>query len=40
MMGYRDMRLYGTLVDGVSLRRVIGAEVDVFETLEVVNGWH
>jgi L-fucose isomerase-like protein len=36
MMGYRDMRLYGTLVDGVSLRRVIGAEVDVFETLEVV----
>jgi len=36
MMGYRDMRLYGTLVDGVSLRGVIGAEVDVFETLEVV----
>lgn len=36
MMGYRDMRLYGTLVDGVSLRRVVGAEVDVFETLEVV----
>ncbi len=36
MMGYRDMRLYGTLVDGVSLRRVIGAEVDIFELLEVV----
>ncbi|MGW8251453.1 MAG: hypothetical protein ACWGO1_12480, partial [Anaerolineales bacterium] len=36
MMGYRDMRLYATLVDGVSLRRVIGAEVDVFEMLEVV----
>jgi L-fucose isomerase-like protein len=36
MMGYRDMRLYGTLVDGVSLRRVVGAEVDVFETLEIV----
>jgi L-fucose isomerase-like protein len=36
MMGYRDMRLYNTLVDGVSLRRVIGAEVDVFELLEVV----
>jgi L-fucose isomerase-like protein len=36
MMGYRDMRLYGTLVDGVSLRRVVGAEVDVFEMLEVV----
>jgi L-fucose isomerase-like protein len=36
MMGYRDMRLYGTLVDGVSLRRVIGAEVDVFEMLEII----
>jgi L-fucose isomerase-like protein len=36
MMGYRDMRLYGTLVDGVSLRRVVGAEIDVFEMLEVV----
>jgi L-fucose isomerase-like protein len=36
MMGYRDMRLYGTLVDGVSLRRVVGPEVDVFEMLEVV----
>lgn len=36
MMGYRDMRLYGTLVDGVSLRRVVGAEVDIFEMLEVV----
>ena len=24
MMGYRDMRLYATLVDGVSLRRVVG----------------
>jgi L-fucose isomerase-like protein len=38
MMGYRDMRLYATLVDGVSLRRVVGAEVDVFETLEIVQG--
>jgi len=36
MMGYRDMRLYGTLIDAVSLRRVVGAEVDVFEMLEVV----
>ena len=36
MMGYRDMRLYGTLVDGVSLRRLVGAEVDAFEMLEVV----
>jgi len=36
MMGYRDMRLYGTLADGVSLRRVVGAEIDSFEMLEVV----
>ncbi|MGW8144605.1 MAG: hypothetical protein ACWGN2_09435, partial [Anaerolineales bacterium] len=36
MMGYRDMRLYATLVDGVSLRRVVGTEVDIFEMLEVV----
>lgn len=35
MMGYRDMNLYGTQVDGVSLRRVIGPEVEVFDTLEV-----
>ena len=35
MMGYRDMKLYATLVDGVSLRRVVGAEVEAFETLEV-----
>jgi L-fucose isomerase-like protein len=36
MMGYRDMNLYGTLVDGVSLRRLIGPEVEVFDTLEIV----
>ncbi len=36
MMGYRDMNLYGTLVDGVSLRRVVGPEVEVFDTLEIV----
>lgn len=35
MMGYRDMNLYGTQVDGVSLRRVLGPEVEVFETLEI-----
>jgi L-fucose isomerase-like protein len=35
LMGYRDMKLYATLVDGVSLRRVIGVEVEAFETLEV-----
>jgi len=36
MMGYRDMHLYATLVDGVSLRRVVGPEVEVFEMLEIV----
>jgi L-fucose isomerase-like protein len=36
MMGYRDMNLYATLLDGVSLRRVVGPEVEVFETLEIV----
>ncbi len=35
-MGYRDMHLYGTLVDGVSLRRVVGPEVESFDTLEIV----
>jgi len=36
MMGYRDMRLYGTLYDGVSLRGKIGTEVEFFEMLEIV----
>ncbi len=36
MMGYRDMKLHATLVDGLSLRRVIGTEVEVFEMLEIV----
>jgi L-fucose isomerase-like protein len=35
-MGYRDMTLYATLVDGVSLRRVIGPDIEVFQMLEVV----
>lgn len=37
-MGYRDMRLYGTQHDGVSLRGVIGPEVESFEMLEMVQG--
>ncbi len=36
MMGYRDMNLYGTLHDGVSLRAKIGPEIEVFEMLEMV----
>jgi len=36
LMGFRDMRLYGTLHDGVSLRRVVGPDVEAFEMLEMV----
>lgn len=35
-MGCRDMRLYGTMFDGVSLRSRIGIEVEFFEMLEMV----
>ena len=35
MMGFRDMNLYATLYDGVSLRSTIGTEVEVFEMLEM-----
>jgi len=34
-VGHRDMKLYATLVDGVSLRRVIGVEVESIELLEI-----
>lgn len=36
MMGYRDMKLHATLMDAISLRRVIGTEIEIFETLEIV----
>jgi len=36
MAGYRDMRLYGTLYDGASLKRVTGVEIETFEMLELV----
>jgi L-fucose isomerase-like protein len=36
MMGYRDMNLYGTLYDGVSLKATLGVEIEFFEMLEVV----
>jgi L-fucose isomerase-like protein len=36
MMGFRDMNLHTTLYDGMSLRRKIGPEVEVFEMLEIV----
>ena len=36
MMSYRDMKLYGTMYNGISLRREIGVEVEHFEMLEIV----
>ncbi|TSA29462.1 MAG: hypothetical protein D4R65_15145 [Verrucomicrobiaceae bacterium] len=36
MMGYRDMNLYATLCDGVSLKKALGVEIEVFEMLEMV----
>ncbi len=35
MAGYRDMNLYGTLYDGVSLKKKTGVEIETFEMLEV-----
>lgn len=35
MMGYRDMNLYGTLFEGVSLKSKIGPEIEIFEMLEI-----
>lgn len=35
MAGYRDMRLYGTLYDGVSLKSKIGPEIEHFDLLEI-----
>jgi L-fucose isomerase-like protein len=35
MAGYRDMRLYGTLYDGTSLKGQIGPEIEHFDLLEL-----
>lgn len=35
MAGYRDMNLYGTLYDGVSLKKKTGIEIETFEMLEM-----
>jgi L-fucose isomerase-like protein len=35
-MGYRDMNLYGTMFDGVSLRARIGIEMEFMEMLEMI----
>lgn len=37
MAGYRDMQLYGTIYDAVSLKAKIGAEIEHFELLEIAN---
>lgn len=36
MMGFRDMKLYNTLYDGLSLKSRIGPEVEFFEMLEML----
>jgi L-fucose isomerase-like protein len=36
MMGFRDMGLYNTLYEGISLKSRIGTEVDFFEMLEML----
>lgn len=35
MSGYRDMRLYGTLYDGMLLKRKVGAEIEHFDLQEI-----
>ena len=35
MAGYRDMNLYGTLYDGLSLKQKTGVEIETFEMLEI-----
>ncbi len=35
MAGYRDMNLYGTLFDGLSLKKATGIEIETFEMLEI-----
>ncbi len=35
MAGYRDMNLYGTLYDGMSLKNKTGVEIETFEMLEI-----
>lgn len=35
MAGYRDMNLYGTLYDGMSLKKTTGIEIETFEMLDI-----
>ncbi|NTV84471.1 MAG: hypothetical protein HGA23_09260, partial [Bacteroidales bacterium] len=36
MMGFRDMKLYNTLYEGLSLKEKIGTEIEFFEMLEML----
>ena len=36
MMGFRDMRLYNTLYEGISLKTKLGIEIEFFEMLEML----
>ena len=36
MMGFRDMKLYNTLYEGLSLKAKIGTEIEFFEILEML----
>lgn len=36
MMGFRDMRLYNTLYEGLSLKAKIGTDIEFFEMLEML----
>lgn len=36
MMGYRDMKLYNTLYEGLSLKSILGIEIEFFEMLEML----
>ena len=36
MMGFRDMKLYNTLYEGLSLKKKIGTEIEFFEALEML----
>lgn len=36
MMGFRDMKLYNTLYEGLSLKSKIGTEIEFFEILEML----
>ena len=36
MMGFRDMKLYNTLYEGISLKSTLGIEIEFFEMLEMV----